>query len=127
MSSKKCNSSQTPRIKCRFDLSDPVDCDALRWVQSFHCQRGIYRLIDICRGDVPGGKRTILMLTRAQVRQRSARPEWLVIEYSVASSPSITSVMFCRYPTLRGARNSLQVALAHLNESVDGSVPLAPT
>ncbi len=74
---------RSPRVKCRFNLSDPTERDALRWIQCFHAPSSIYRLLDSRRGKWADGKRVVLLLTHAQPQRQGAKPEWLVISYNI--------------------------------------------
>lgn len=74
---------RSPRVKCRFDLNDPAEGDALRWIQCFHSPSSIYRLLDSRRGKWADGKRGVLLLTRVQPQRQDAKPEWLVISYNI--------------------------------------------
>lgn len=110
-----------PRIKCHFDLSDPAERDALRWIQGFHAPRSLYRLIDICRGQSADGKRKVLMLTRVQ--RRDARPEWIVIEYDIDE----IHVVLPTYSTRTAAETAFKAAAVGLTPPVGSPERRGPT
>lgn len=101
-------SRNPPRILARFNLADPAERDAVRWIAFFHSKDGIYRLLALRRGQTVEGKRAIWMLTRSCVARPRAKPQWLLISYWLDE----IRVTLPSYPTLRVARAAFEVAAA---------------
>lgn len=113
---------RSPRIKCHFDLSDSAERDTLRWIQGFHAPRSIYRLLNICRGNRPDGKRVVLLLTRVQPQRRGAKPEWLMISYIIDE----IHVILLTYPTRTAAEMAFRAAAAGLTPPVGSPAARTP-
>lgn len=94
--------SQIALAKHLFDLDDEDERRALDWIRRFHSPRSIHRLIDVRITRRSNGTKSVLILTRSQVKRAGACPEWLVIEYDV--TPQMVSVCWKIFPRLQGAR-----------------------
>ena len=114
---------RSPSIKCRFDLNDPAERDALRWIQDFHSPSSIYRLLDICRGNRADDKRVVLLLTRVQPQRRGAKPEWLVISYIIDE----LHVILPSYSTRIAASTAFNAAAAGLTPPAGSPERHGPT
>ncbi len=100
-------SRSSPRLLAKFNLGDPAEQDAFRWVASFHGDKNsIYRLLSIHRGQTTEGQRAIWMLTRSCAARLGARPRWLVITYLIDE-------IYITLPSYR----TLQVARAAFREA----------
>lgn len=94
-----------PSILAKFDLGDPAEHDAVRWVGCFH-DGNVYRLLSIRRGRTADGRRAIWMLTRSCAARPKARPRWLVITYLIDE----IYITLPSYKTLQVARVAFREA-----------------
>lgn len=103
--SRRRTQRSLPHVSAQFDLSDPIERDAVRWVAAFH-DGNVYRLLSLRRGRTEEGRRAIWMLTRSCAIRPGARPEWLVITFLLDE----THVTLPSYRTLRSARAAFKEA-----------------